>query len=95
MRESGQSTDHEDEHESESDGRPGVAMWMPALVIGLLLVVVGPDGGFVGGFMEGAGVALLVAAVFMVGVYVRTSSGHDHGWWLPSRDGHGRGTGDE
>lgn len=56
-------------------------------VVGVALVtVLGPFDGFLGGMASGAGVALVLLGVAVLGRADRLLASGDEGWWLPSRD---------
>ena len=63
------------------------------IVLGLLLTLGGLRlDGFVGGACQGAGVALVLLGVYLLGAHGRGTRGDISGteaeqWWLPSRDG--------
>lgn len=59
-----------------------------SLLVGMLLALGGTRlDGFVGGACQGAGIALMLIAVAMIGGRMRAAKkGDDQSMWLPSRD---------
>lgn len=72
------------------------------VLVGIVLTLLGRGlDGFLRGFLEGAGIALLLLGVWVLSPVARRrlrggtdadrggSQGRGGGWWLPSRDGDG------
>lgn len=58
------------------------------VVVGIgLLTILGSWEGFVGGMVSGAGIALVLLGVAIMGRADRWMWRGDEEWWLPSRDG--------
>lgn len=64
------------------------ATTLGALLIGMLLALAGTRlDGFLGGICQGAGLALIVLSVYMIGSRMRSAKkGEEQSMWLPSRD---------